>query len=368
VSRLYLDHNATCPLRAVARAALIDALREPLGNPSSVHAEGRRARRQLEEARERLAAVLQCGRDEVVFTSGGTESNALALQGAGAVLHAPIEHPSVLRALEERGRALPVDEWGRVDPGAIARAAGAARPVLVSVALANHETGVVQDVPALARAAHAVGARMHCDASQALGKWPLSFRDLDADVLTLSAHKAGGPVGAGALLVRKGTAAHPLLRGGEQEGGWRAGTEAAALAQAFAAAAEEAVARQAQDAARWRAWIATLRAGLRALEPAVRFNSPEDAVLPNTLSASFPGRAGAVLVQRLDLEGVAASHGSACASGSRQPSPVLLALGADERRARGAVRFSVGPANAEGDVEEALARLGRVLRDVAPRD
>jgi cysteine desulfurase len=372
VRRLYLDHNATCPLRAIARAALAEALELPLGNPSSVHAEGRRARRLLEEARERLATLLQCGRDEVVFTSGGTESNALALRAAegGPVLHSPIEHPSVLRPLQALGvgRPLPVDEWGRVDPGAIRRAPGGDAAVLVSVALANHETGVVQDLPALARAAHAAGARLHCDASQALGKWPLSFRDLDADMVTLSAHKAGGPVGAGALVVRKGTAAHPLLLGGEQEGGWRAGTEAAALAQAFAAAAQEAVAEREQAAERWRAWIGALRAGLLALEPRLHFNSPEDAVLPNTLNASFPGRPGAVLVQRLDLEGVAVSHGSACASGSRQPSPVLLALGADERRARGAVRFSVGPANAEGDIEEALARIGRVLREIPPRD
>jgi len=372
VRRLYLDHNATCPLRANARAALRAAEEQPLGNPSSAHAEGRRARRLLEEARERLAAAAGCARDEVVFTSGGTESNTLALRAAGdgLVLHAPIEHPSVLRPLAARGgaRALPVDGWGRVDPGAIARSAVGERPALVSVSLANHETGVVQDGAALARAAHAAGARLHCDASQALGKWPLSFRDLDADLLTLSAHKVGGPPGTGALLVRKGTALAPLLLGGEQEGGARAGTEAAGLAWAFAAAAEEAVAERAGAAARWSTWIATLRAGLEALEPAVQWNSPEAEVLPNTLNASFPGRSGAVLVQRLDLEGVAVSHGSACASGSRQPSPVLLALGADERRARGAVRFSVGPANAEGDVEELLARLARALQDVAPRE
>ncbi|HEX5010259.1 MAG TPA: aminotransferase class V-fold PLP-dependent enzyme [Planctomycetota bacterium] len=369
--RLYFDHNATCPLRANARAALREAGELPLGNPSSAHAEGRRARRLLEEARERLAAVAGCARDEVVFTSGGTESNALALRaGEGVVLHAPIEHPSVLRPLAARGgaRALPVDRWGRVDPGAIARAAGGERPALLSVALANHETGVVQDGAALARAAHAAGARVHCDASQALGKWPLSFRDLDADLLTLSAHKVGGPPGVGALLVRKGTPLAPLLLGGEQEGGARAGTEAAALARAFAAAAEEAEAERAEAAARWSAWIAMLRTGLATLEPAMQWNSPDDDVLPNTLNASFPGRSGAVLVQRLDLEGVAVSHGSACATGSRQPSPVLLALGADERRARAAVRFSVGPTNVEGDVEELLARIARVLRDVAPRE
>ena len=184
----------------------------------------------------------------------------------------------------------------------------------------------------------------------------------------LSAHKVGGPPGVGALLVRKGTPLAPLLLGGEQEGGARAGTEATALACAFAAAAEDAVAERAEAATRWSAWIASLRAGLASLEPAIQWNSPDDEVLPNTLNASFPGRSGAVLVQRLDLEGVAVSHGSACASGSRQPSPVLLAVGADERRARGAVRFSVGPTNVAGDVQELLARIARALRDVAPRE
>jgi len=367
VRRIYLDHNASCPLRAEARAALVGALEAAAGNPGSAHAEGRAARRVLEEARERLAAAVGASRDEVVFTSGGTESNALALlaAGQGLVLHSPIEHPSVLRPLAARGgaRALPVDKWGRVDPAALAGAQAA----LVSVALANNETGVVQDVAGLARAAHAGGALLHSDASQALGKWPLSFRDLGADLLTLSAHKAGGPVGVGALLVRKGVALSPLLLGGEQEAGLRAGTEAAALAAAFAAAAQAAVGELPRAAPRWRGWVALLRAGLARFAPEACLNSPEDGGLPNTLSVSFPGRAGAVLVQRMDLEGVALSSGSACSSGAQRPSPVLLALGADERRARGALRFSFGPANSDGDAEEALARLARVLRDVAAR-
>jgi len=369
VRRVYLDHNATCPLREVARRALEQALAAPLGNPSSAHADGRRARALLEAARERLAAAVGAARDEVVFTSGGTESNALALAAAaGPVLVSPIEHPSVLRAAERRGaRRLAVDGWGRVDPGAPLRELAGDGASLVSVALANHETGVVQDIAALARAVHEFGGLLHCDASQALGKWPLSFRDLDADLLTLSAHKLGGPVGVGALLVRKGTRVTPLLLGGEQEGGLRAGTEPAALAAAFAAAAEEAVARRAEDAVRWRGWRAALRDGLRALEPDLVVNSPEDAVLPNTLNVSFPGRPGAALVQRLDLEGVSASHGSACASGARRPSPVLLAMGADEARAAGALRFSLGPCNVDGDVELALARLAVALRDVARR-
>jgi cysteine desulfurase len=364
VRRVYLDHNATCPLREVARRELERAWSTPLGNPSSAHADGRRARQLLEEARERLAAAVGAERDEIVFTSGGTESNALALAATrGSLAVAPIEHPSVLREAERRGaQRLGVDRWGRVDAGSLPRVS------LLSVALANHETGVVQEVRLLARAAHAAGALLHTDCSQALGKWPLSFHDLEADLLTLSAHKAGGPVGVGALLVRKGTRVTPLLLGGEQEGGLRAGTEPAALACAFAAAAEEAVARREQDAALWRGWRAELAAGVRALAPEAVLNSPEDAVLPNTLNVSFPGRPGAALVQRLDLEGVSASHGSACASGARRPSPVLLAMGADEARAAGALRFSFGPANVVGDVELTLARLALTLRDVARRD
>jgi cysteine desulfurase len=370
--RLYFDHNATCPLRECARDALRRCWEEPLaGNPSSVHAEGRLARRWLEEARERLAAVLDCHRDEVVFTSGGTESNSTALAGIEPdrwILHSPIEHPSVLAPLARRGhvRALPVDDEGHVDPGAVS-AAGALRPALVSIGLANHETGVVQDLAALAAAAHAAGAAFHCDASQAFGKLPLSVRALDVDLLTVSAHKLGGPVGIGALVVRRGRPLRALLAGGEQEGGLRAGTEAAALASAFAAAAEEAIARLPVDGATWARWTTRLRATIAAEEPSVRFNSPERGALPNTLNASFPGRPGGALVQRLDLEGVAVSHGSACASGSRRPSPVLLATTRDDERARSALRISVGPANSEADVLEFPARLVRALRGVAVR-
>lgn len=367
--RIYLDHNATCPLRAEARAALLAALDAAGGNPGSAHAEGRAARRMLEDARERLAAAVGAQRDEVVFTSGGTEANALALRaaGAGVVAHSPLEHPSLLRPLAARGgaRALPVDRWGRVDPAALAGTDAA----LVTLALANNETGVVQDVAALARMAHAAGARVHCDASQALGKWPLSFRDLEVDLLTLSAHKAGGPVGIGALLVRKGTPVSPLLLGGEQEGGLRAGTEAAALAAAFAAAAAVAVAQLPEAAPRWARWMRELRAGLQAAEPGMAVNSPEDdGRLPNTLNASFPGRSGAVLVQRLDLEGLAVSHGSACSSGAQRPSAVLLALGLGEERARGALRFSCGPANSDGDARAAAEVVARVLRALPARD
>jgi cysteine desulfurase len=322
VKRLYLDHNATCPMRVSARRSLSRCLEAPVvGNPSSVHADGRLARRWLEDAREALASMLDCGRDELVFTSGGTESNALALSAADpacVVLYAPTDHPSVTRVLAERPRAiaLPVDADGRASMPPLGRE----RPALLSVALANHETGIVQDVRALGEAAHAVGASVHCDASQAFGKLPLSFRELGVDLLTVSAHKLGGPPGIGALVVRAGCTLRPLLRGGAQESGLRAGTEPAALACAFAAAAHDAMQGLADTLERWQHWTTSLCASIRALEPSVRLNSPATGRLANTLNVSFPGRSGSALVQRLDLEGVSVSHGSACASGAARPS------------------------------------------------
>jgi len=373
VKRLYFDHNATCPPRESAREALLSCLADPLaGNPSSVHADGRRSRQRLEEARENLAVLLDCDRDEVLFTSGGTESNAMSLTAAPqdrSVLHGPIEHPSILAPLATRSGAvpLPVDGFGRVDPDDITRAADSTALGLVTLALANHEIGTVQDIAPMAEAAHRADALFHCDASQAFGKLPLSFRQLGVDLMTLAAHKLGGPVGIGALVVRKGTPLSGLILGGEQESGLRPGTEPAILAAAFAAAAREAVDELPEATPRWHAWTEQIWQALAAGEHEVVRNSPDDGRLPNTLSLSFPGRVGSSLVQRLDLEGVSASHGSACASGSVRPSPVLLALGADEARAIGALRISVGPLNVDADVPEFLERLSRVLEAVVPR-
>ncbi|HTE05321.1 MAG TPA: cysteine desulfurase family protein [Planctomycetota bacterium] len=372
MARLYLDHNASCPLRAEARAAIVDVLDDgQLGNPSSAHADGRRARARLESAREELARVLDCGRDEVLFTSGGTESNALALSAAPpdrAVLHAPIEHPSLLVPLAARpgAVALAVDGEGRVDPDEPARHA-ALRPALLTVALANHELGVVQDIRRLAAGARSAGMLVHCDASQAAGRLPLSFRELGVDLMTVSAHKLGGPVGIGALIARSGAPLRALLRGGEQEAGLRAGTEAVALAAGFAAAAAAAWRELPQAAPRWLAWCLQLRERIARMEPDATFNSPARGGLPNTLNVSFPGRPGSSLVHRLDLEEVSVSHGSACASGSLKPSPVLLACGAGEDRARGALRISVGPVNRPEDLVEFGVRLARVLSAVPPR-
>jgi len=369
--RIYLDHNASCPLRAVARHALNGALSAAPGNPSSAHAEGRAARRLLEQARAECAALLAAEPDEIVFTSGGSESNAMALGLApprSRVACADIEHPSILAPLEARAAAggrrrlrLAVDAAGLIDPAAL-HDPGQPAPALVVFGLANHELGTLQDASALVAAARGCRARVHVDASQAAGRVPLDFRALGADTLTVSAHKFGGPVGLGLLVVRRGVDLPPLLAGGSQQDGRRAGTEPVALAVAAAAALREALAELPQAAPRWRDWVRRLHAAICAIEPQVQCNSPATGGLPNTLNLSFPGRRGASLVHRLDLEGVACSHGSACASGSLQPSPVLLAIGASEERARGALRFSVGPANVEADLDRFPAALSAALR------
>ena len=374
--RLYFDYNATCPLRPAAREALRAGLeeREVCGNPSSAHAAGRRARHLLEEARERVAAALDAHRDEVVFTSGGSEANALALGSTPdgrPVAVAAHEHPSVLG--QPRVVTLPVEASGRVDLTALdagsAHAAGIpATPGMVSVALANHETGTLGDVPAALEAARRLGALMHADACQAVGRIPVSFRQLGVDLLSVSAHKLGGPVGIGALLVRKGTTLSPLLRGGGQEGGLRAGTAPAWLAHAFAAAAEDAVEHLDTRAGHYRRWSSDLYSYIRGVDGSCVRNSPATGGLPNTLNLSFPGRPGVSLVHRLDLEGVCVSHGSACASGSLEPSPVLLAMGLGHERASCSVRISCGPDTDDDDVRTLMQRLAIVLENVGARD
>jgi cysteine desulfurase len=368
VKRLYFDHNASSPLRESARKAFETWLRDPpSGNPSSAHAEGRSARRQLEDARERLCHLLGCGPDELVFTSGGTESNAWVFHDRRTVAVGALEHPSVLEPATTSSscRLLAPDAWGAAHLIPLTQTLEGVE--LASVALANHETGLVQDVAALTHGVRDHELLVHSDASQAFGRIPVDVGDLGVDLLTVSAHKLGGPVGLGALVVRNGAPLEPMLRGGPQEGGRRAGTEPALLVQMFAAAAEEAVARQEEEANRHRAWIEQLTEVVVDCEPEAIFPSSGGERLPNTLCAVLPGRSGQSLVHRLDLEGVSVSHGSACASGSLEPSPVLLALGFPEELARSSVRISVGHTNTDDDVEEFVERFRSVLRSVPPR-
>jgi cysteine desulfurase len=369
---IYLDHNATTPLLPAALDAMRPYLGAPAGNASSAHAAGRVARAAVEQARRTIAAAVGVSPSEVVFTSGGTESNNLALFGAvpearGAhLVVAPIEHASVLapvRELERRGARvtwLAVDAAGRVGPDDVA---AALRPetTLVSVGWANNEIGTVQPIAAIGALCRARGVRLHVDAAQALGKLPIDAGA--ADLCTLSAHKLGGPLGVGALVVRRGTALRPLCFGGEQERGRRPGTEnVAAIVGLAAALAVQPHLDATVGALRERLW-----SGLAGI-PAVRRYSPTDGCLLNTLTVGFAGVRGEALVAALDLEGVAVSVGSACAAGSGEPSHVLRAIGCDELEASGGVRFSLGAATTGDEIEMAATAVRRVvarMRNVA---
>jgi cysteine desulfurase len=372
---IYLDHNASAPLRREAAAAMAELTARAPGNPSSAHAAGRRARAALEQARRDVAEVLGIRPSELVFTSGGTESNNLALLGAvpdpqGAHLAvSPIEHASVLgpvRELERRGARvtwLAVDAAGRVGPAAV-EAALATPTALVSVGWANNEIGTVQPIAAIAALCRARGVLLHVDAAQALGKLDLDLSGVD--LCSVSAHKLGGPVGVGALVVRRGVALRPLSWGGEQERAARPGTENAIGAVGFAAALAAAAGddRGAIEALRDRLWAAI------ADLPGVRRHSPATDVLPATLNVGIDGLRGEALVAGLDLEGVAVSVGSACAAGSGEPSHVLRAIGCDDAAAAAGLRFSLGPDNSAAEIDAAAAALRRVvarMHDVGAR-
>jgi len=378
--RLYFDHNASHPLRPAARRVLEQQFRgEGLGNPSSAHLEGRRARALLEDARERLAATLDCPRDHVIFTSGGSESNGLALCAVPrdtCVVASATEHPSVLAELDRREQriVLPVSPEGRVSTEQLAQLGSAhagdkARDAiaLVSVAWANHETGQLQDVEALARTTHSMGALFHSDACQALGRVPLSVANSGVDLLSVSSHKLGGPPGVGALVVGAEARPRPVIVGGGQEDGLRAGTESAVLAAAFSAAAEQACAERERLVARWLTSKQVLSSFIEEVEPDAVFYSAAVDCLANTFCVAFPGRPGPTLVQRLDLAGVSVSHGSACASGSQQSSPVLAAMGADPELAGSSIRITMGRETMPEDVMALTQRLASVLRAVPAR-
>lgn len=371
--RVYLDHNATAPLRPAARDAIAAAL-GVVGNPSSAHREGAHVRRELEQARRRVAALIGARAADVVFTSGATEANNLALRGVLAAgelfVTTAIEHASILEpaaALEADGvrvERLAVRPDGTLPMDAVA-AACAARPGLVSVAVANGEVGVLHDVAAVARQAHTHGAVVHTDAAQAAGRLPLDVETLGVDLLSLSAHKLGGPPGSGALWARPGVRLRPLLTGGSQEHGRRAGTENVLGAIGFGAAAEAARIELATAGERMRRgrdllWT-LLREGVPGLE---RNGGPWELTLPNTLNVSVPDIAGESLLVRLDLDGVAASLGSACAAGSAEPSHVLLAMGADHGRARGGLRLSLGSDTSELEIRRAAGVIVRAVGEI----
>jgi cysteine desulfurase len=364
--RVYLDHNASAPLRPSARAAITAALAW-CGNPSSAHRDGARMRRAIAAARGEVAAAIGARPADVTFTSGATEANNLALRGLLApgdlLVTSSVEHASILApaaALEERGvrvQRLGVDHAGQLDPDEVATML-AARPRLVSLAIANGETGAITDVGAIAEQAHAVGALVHCDAAQAFGRLPCDVTQLGVDALSLSAHKIGGPAGSGALWLREGIDLRTQLEGGGQERGRRAGTENVLGIVGFGAAAAAVRVEAATAPARMRRLRDRLWTLLTAAIPGLQRNgSAWSATLPNTLNVSVAGVPGESLLVLLDLGGVAASLGSACAAGSVEPSHVLLAMGRDPERARAGLRLSLGPDTTEADVERAAAAL-----------
>ena len=375
-SRSYLDWNATAPMRAEARAALSSAL-EAAGNPSSVHSEGRAARKLVEDARTQLAHTIGARVDAIVFTSGGTEANAQALtpgwslsgRACTRLIVSAIEHPSVLAG----GRFAPADvshapvtRDGVLDLDKLRALLRAGGPALVSLMLANNETGALQPVPEAARIVHEGGGVLHVDAVQALGRVPLNAAELGADLLTLSAHKIGGPKGVGALVICNGNLHLPqaLIRGGGQERSRRAGTENVAGIAGFGAAAAAAHIKGAAETGHMLGVRDRLERGLAAIEGATVFSAAVPR-LPNTTLFALKGIRAETAVIALDLEGIAVSSGAACSSGKVQPSHVLAAMGVDPELSRGAIRVSTGYATKEGDIDRTLEtwrKLSGVLR------
>ncbi len=328
-------------------------------NPSSIHAEGQRARAAVETARRQVAECVGGNLADIVFTSGATEANNLALRSLPhPIATTAVEHPSVLSAAVPL-LTLPVDAHGRLPaPDAFVADAVARGAKSISVMLANNETGNLHPVAEIAAAARAAGLRVHCDATQAVGRVPVHALDLGVDLLSFSSHKMGGPKGIGALWVDPDTVLDVLIRGGHQERGRRGGTENVLGAVGFGAAA---AALADDDLPRIAALRDKLWAGIALIDARARVNGDPDARLPNTLNVRFPDVDGEGLLMNLDLEGIAASAGSACSAGSLEPSHVILAMGVPEREARGSVRFSLGRDTTDDDIDYALERLKMIL-------
>jgi cysteine desulfurase len=387
--RVYLDNNASTPLAPEVFEAMNPYWLEDFGNASSIHWYGQRARAAVEDARERVARLINAQPNEVVFTSGGTEADNTAIFGAvdaaygGAsgesrqahVVTSSIEHHAVLnavKALEQRGAAvtfLPVDSTGVVDPADVERAMRPAT-VLISVMHANNEIGTVQPIEQIASIAREHGVLFHTDAVQSAGKIPVDVRQLGVDLLTLSAHKLHGPKGVGALYIRHRTSLRPLLYGGHHERDRRAGTENVPGIAGFGKAAELGLNRLSDESGRLRELRDRLERGILDEIPYVTINGDPRRRLPATTNLSFDFLDGEAFVIAMDLRGIACSTGAACSSGSLEPSHVLAAIGRTRQQARSSIRFSLGRFNTEADVNYALEVLPHVvehLRSLSPR-
>ncbi len=377
---VYLDHAATTPVRPEVLEAMLPFLGPAaFGNPSSAHRFGRTARAGLEEARRRVAAAVGAAPSQVVFTSGGTEADnlavlgtALAVRAAGRPMHAAVgasEHKAVLAAAHVVARMggtetiLPVDANGIVDLDAL-DAALADAPAVVSVMWVNNEVGTIQPVEEIGRRCQTAGALFHTDAVQALGKLPVSMEAAGASLLTISGHKLGAPKGIGALIVRSGAAVEAMIHGGSQQAGLRPGTENVAGAVALGRAAELAAAEQATHAARLGALRDELAARIRRAIPDAMWLAEEGPRAPHVLSLAVPGADAEAMLMHLDLQGVAASGGSACTTGAAEPSHVLTAMGMPRELALCTVRFSMGRETTQADVDRAAEVVPAVAAKV----
>lgn len=373
-NRIYLDYNATTPMSP----EVLDFYKDQLSlyaNASSLHEDGRRAKKEIEIARKNVADLVNVLPEEIIFTSGGSESNNTVFNtminlgkklGKNLIVTTEIEHPCVLEAskrLADFGMEvvyLPVDEYGLVKEDEY-KAALERNPLLVSVMTANNEIGTVQNIKKLAQLAHEKGALFHTDAVQAAGKIPVDLKDWGVDYATFSGHKIYGPKGVGALFVKTGCKIEPLIRGGHQEKGYRAGTYNAPSIAAYGKAAELAKADIEHYTTHTKALREKLKNGLLKKIPNIKINGHPEKVLPNTLDVSFPGAEGEAILLHLDLLGVDVSTGSACASGSLEPSHVLMATGLGPELAHGSIRFSFGKYNTESDVDYILEKFPPVI-------
>jgi cysteine desulfurase len=379
--QVYADYNATTPLRPEVRSAMIEDL-ELYGNASSMHLSGRLARKKVEEARDMVEKLIGAQPKTVVFTSGGSESNNTVLHtmqklasgpdgspiknGRNEFITSGIEHPCVYNTaknMQEMGfkvTFLPVDAFGKVDIAALKNALSE-KTLLVSVMLANNEIGTVQNIREISSLANSAGAWMHSDAVQAVGKIPVNVEELGVNYMTVSAHKIYGPKGTGALYVRKGSPIFPFVMGGHQEDGLRAGTYNNLGIFGFGVAAKAALA----DVEKYGTQIAPLRNrlrdGLAKTVPSMKINGHPVDVLPNTLNVSFPGAEGEAILLSMDIDGIEASTGSACASGNLEPSQVLMATGLGPELAHSSIRFSLGWGTTAADIDYIIEKLPPII-------
>jgi len=375
VQRIYLDHNATTPLLPAVIERLTEELREDFGNPSSVHHFGQQAKAAIDEARTNVANLIGADPSEVLFTSGGTEADNIALRGAAEAMEptgkrhlvaSPIEHEAVLntlKALAKRGwrtTLLAADQTGILST-AMLRDALADDTALVSVMHANNEIGTIQPITELARAAHDRGALFHTDAVQSAGKIPVNVKTLGVDMLSMSAHKFYGPKGVGALWIRRGLRVLPLLTGGRQERSRRAGTENVTGIVGMGVAARIAAGKMADEGRRLAALRDRLEAGILRAVPGTAVNGSPEMRVPNTTNISFDRVEAESLLIALDLQGIAVSTGSACSSGTLEPSHVLKAMGFSAHRAQNSIRFSLGTSNTDAEIDRVIAVLPGIV-------